>query len=223
MSEKISFKTEDGITIVADYCSVESPKAFALLLHMMPATKETWKEFASALASHGIASLAIDERGHGESTEGGTLDHTQFTSKEQQTKIHDVRGGLSWLQDQGATDANIIVVGGSIGANLTIKILSERPEIKTGVSLSPALDYHGIKTGKLIKKITSDQRILLVASNDDTHRAFEGIKALHELRPDVTEKIEEKKIGHANDMLSNKPEMIQTVVDWVENRISQGL
>ena len=219
MSEKISFKTDDGITIVGDYYAVESPKAFALLLHMMPATKETWKELASALARQNIASLAIDERGHGESTEGGTLDYMQFTSQEQQKKIHDVRSGLAWLAEQGATDANTIMVGGSIGANLVIKIMGDRPGIKTGVSLSPALDYHGIKTDKLIKRITDDQKILLVASNDDTHRAFEGIKALQELRPDVTEKIEEKKIGHANDMLHAKPELIGIVVSWIESRL----
>jgi len=219
MSEKISFKTDDGITIVGDFYPVESAKAFVLLLHMMPATKETWKEFASALSGRGIASLAIDERGHGESTEGGKLNHHEFTDQEQQMKIHDVRGALAWLADKGASDSNTVVVGGSIGANLTIKIMGDRPEIKTGVALSPGLNYRGVKTDKLIKRIADDQKILLVASDDDTHRAFEGIKALHELRPDVTEKIEEKKIGHANDMLDAKPELIGTVVDWIEARL----
>lgn len=219
MSEKISFKTEDGITIVGDYYPVDNARAFALLLHMMPATKEAWRDFANELSGRGIASLAIDERGHGESIEGGRLDHTQFTDQEQQMKIYDVRGALSWLEDKGATEANLVVVGGSIGANLTIKIMTERSGLKTGVALSPGLNYRGVKTDKFIKKIKDDQRILLVASADDTHRSFECIQALHELRPDVTEKIEEKKAGHANDMLSNKPEMIKTVADWVESRL----
>ncbi len=219
MSEKISFKTEDGITIVGDYYSVESPKAYALLLHMMPATKEAWRDFANELAGRGIASLAIDERGHGESIEGGQLDYTQFTDQEQQMKIYDVRGALSWFEEKGATEANTVLVGGSIGANLTIKIMAERPELKTGVALSPGLNYRGVKTDKFIKKIKDDQRILLVASEDDTHHSFECIQALFNLRPDVTEKIEEKKIGHANDMLSNKPEMIGVVADWITSRL----
>ncbi|MFH1314825.1 MAG: alpha/beta hydrolase [Candidatus Uhrbacteria bacterium] len=219
MSEKISFKTDDGVTIVGDYYAVESAKAFALLLHMMPATKEAWIEFATALTNRGIASLAIDERGHGESTEGGKLNHHEFTDQEQQMKIHDVRGALSWLADRGATDSSTVVVGGSIGANLTIKIMGDRAEIKTGVALSPGLNYRGVKTDKLIKRIADDQKILLVASDNDTHGSFECIRVLNELRPNVTDKIEERRIGHANDMLDAKPELIGTVVDWIEKRI----
>ncbi len=216
---KKSFFTSDHVRIIAHWYPATKPKAFALLLHMMPATKESWKEFATELQGRGIASLAIDERGHGESTEGNTLLYKKFTDEEQQKKIFDVRAALDWLAGKGATDENTIVVGGSIGANLTIQILTERPEIKTGVALSPGVDYRGIKTDLLITGLHEGQIVLLVASDDDEHGSFETIKKLNQLNPDQTEKIELSGLGHATEMFERQPDLIKTVAEWVESRI----
>jgi len=220
MSEKISYMTSDGVKIVGDYYAVEQPKAYALLLHMMPAVKEAWQAFATELQARGIASLAIDERGHGESTMDGKLLYANFTEEEQQNKIIDVRDGLKWLaKNSRATDANTFVVGGSIGANLTIQILTERAEMRFGVALSPGLDYRGVKTDELISQLNAGQKVLLVASDDDSHRSFGSIKKLAEINPKQTEKWEESGIGHANDMLDNKPELIKSVADWIEDKL----
>lgn len=220
MSEKITYTTGDGIKIVGDYYAVEEPKAFALLLHMMPATKESWRAFATELQTRGIVSLAIDERGHGESTMDGALLYENFSEEEQQKKIIDVRDGLAWLaNNRGATDANTFVVGGSIGANLAIQILTERAEMRFGVALSPGLDYRGVKTDELIPQLNAGQKVLLVASDDDSHRSFESIKALAEINPKQTEKIEESGIGHATTMFEKKPELIKIVADWIQNRL----
>lgn len=219
MAELINFQTEDGVTIVADWYPVEEARAHALLLHMMPATKEAWPAFAAELNARGIAALAIDERGHGESTMGGELLFKNFTDEEQQDKILDVRAALTWLVSKGATAASTIVIGGSIGANLTIQTLTEQKDILTGVALSPGLNYRGILTGELITKLNPGQKVLLVASDDDTHRSFETIDELNRLNPEQTEKIELSGLGHANDMLDNDPGLIKTVADWIESRL----
>jgi alpha-beta hydrolase superfamily lysophospholipase len=66
--EKVNFKTKDGVTIVGNYFKPRKEHAPAfLLLHMMPATKESWNDFASHLQKEGFEVLAIDLRGHGES------------------------------------------------------------------------------------------------------------------------------------------------------------
>ncbi|MBU0531080.1 MAG: alpha/beta hydrolase [Candidatus Uhrbacteria bacterium] len=217
--EKISYDTEDGVEIFGDYFAVEEPKAFALLLHMMPATKESWQAFAAELQNRGIASLAIDERGHGESTMDGALLYANFTDEDQQNKIIDVRDGLKWLaNNHGATDANTVVVGGSIGANLTIQILSERHDLKLGVALSPGLDYRGIKTDELIKNIADDQMLLLIASDDDKG-SFDSIQTLAGLKPDQCELVKESGIGHATAMLEKKLELVKDIADWIESKM----
>jgi dipeptidyl aminopeptidase/acylaminoacyl peptidase len=48
--EKIRFKTIDGVTITGNYFKPLKKQApVFLLLHMMPATKESWNEFASII------------------------------------------------------------------------------------------------------------------------------------------------------------------------------
>ena len=63
--EHITLTTKDGMEIHGLYREVNQSQKAVLLLHMMPATKESWDGFATALQEKGITTLAIDERGHG--------------------------------------------------------------------------------------------------------------------------------------------------------------
>src|SRR3989338_9524623 len=119
MEEYVSFITGDGVEIAGIYRPGDGEK-FAILLHMMPATKESWEAFTSILSEMGYASLAIDARGHGESTMNGTLDYQTFSDKQHQAKIDDVEAALTFLKDHGAAEEEVIVMGASIGANLAI-------------------------------------------------------------------------------------------------------
>ena len=49
MLEKVTLKTYDGLTIIGDHYRILTPSAGVLLLHMMPATKESYKEFKVTL------------------------------------------------------------------------------------------------------------------------------------------------------------------------------
>ena len=60
-------KTSDSINLCYEWRSVKNPKGYLVLLHMMPATKESWDTFAKKMQREGYASVAIDLRGHGES------------------------------------------------------------------------------------------------------------------------------------------------------------
>ena len=59
MIEKIELITEDGVKIKGIWQKVEGEKA-VLLLHMMPATKESWQNFSELLVENNFSSLAID-------------------------------------------------------------------------------------------------------------------------------------------------------------------
>src|SRR5207245_1856203 len=102
----------------------ENPHGYVLLLHMMPAVKESWQELAKALNEAGLSALAIDFRGHGESvskSDGTRLNYKDFADEQQQAKILDVRGAMEWLRARGAQDSQIAVIGASIGANLALQ------------------------------------------------------------------------------------------------------
>src|SRR3989344_5964043 len=99
MNEKVSFLTEDGVTVVGDYYEGGGEKA-VLLLHMMPSTRASWVSFANQLVADGFSALAIDLRGHGESIVGslGALDYNNFSDAEHRARIHDVETAVKLLE-----------------------------------------------------------------------------------------------------------------------------
>ena len=137
--EKVTLKTEDGLDIVGLYYLGPSSKG-TLLLHMMPATKESWEEFAVKLQAEGYQVLAIDLRGHGESS-GGPEGFRNFSDVDHQKSMFDIDAGIEFLEKKGAARNNLVLIGASIGANLALWSLTENKEIKMPVLLSPGLDY----------------------------------------------------------------------------------
>lgn len=212
MMERIELTTSDGIKIVGLYRNLHAKQA-AILLHMMPVTKESWDVFAMELEKIGYASVAIDERGHGESTMNHTLDYKQFSEAEQQAKILDVESAFEFLKEKGFREEDIVLVGASIGANLTIQFLSEHSQVPFGIALSPGLNYRGVKTDEFIRQLHDGQRIVLVASDDDDRESVASCRALHEINPLQTQLIEKQNLGHGTNMFIADPELIQELLD----------
>src|SRR3989338_10058284 len=202
--DKVQFQTEDGVTIVGDWYPAKGDR-FALLLHMMPATKESWMGLAAELNSRGISCLAIDLRVHGKSTKKDAvrepLDYRMFSDEEQQAKAFDVEAALLWLQRQGMRGETLAVAGASIGANLAIPARAANNLIPVGIALSPGIDFHGVKTDGPIERLAENQTILLVGSEDDP-TSFSAVNELHELNRDRTYRIVLTDAGHGTTIRS---------------------
>lgn len=208
---KIHLITSDHIKIFGIYRNQQHVQA-AILLHMMPATKESWDTFAVALDSVGYASLAIDERGHGESTMNGILDYHAFSEQQQQDKIYDVEAAFAYLQAKGFEEKNIIIVGASIGANLGIQFLATHPKVQTAIALSPGLNYRGVKTDEFIQQLHFGQRVILVASDDDDRDSAESCRTLHNLNSTQTILIAKINLGHGTTMFENDPKLMNELI-----------
>src|SRR3989338_1318749 len=232
--EKITFQTSDGVMIVGTYVNAGESAPQALLLHMMPATKESYAAFAEKLRAAGISSLAIDFRGHGESVKKSTdnslpagkagsqftvLDYQNFTDAEQQAKILDVRAAVDWLVKKYSAHKNkIAIVGASIGANLALQYLMENPEVPVAVLLSPGLDYRGIKIEPLARVLKLNQALYLAASADDPE-SFSAIAKLAQVTPAKHITKEFQHAGHGTTMFENEPEFMDEVAKWIEQQI----
>ena len=189
----------DGVKIAYDwYSTAEDAKGYVALAHMMPATKESWRDFAVFLQERGYSSIAIDLRGHGKSEEGpnGFL---KFSDEEHQKSILDLSAATDFLKQQGALEGDIKIIGASIGANLALQYLADNFQIKSAVLLSPGLNYRGIETEPLIQKLQAGQKVLLVASEDDVRSGGNAVsmsKRLYDLAPSgVDKKLEIFKTG----------------------------
>lgn len=209
---KVSFLTADNVKIVGNWFPAKSGASAVLLLHMRPAAKESWDEFAVKLNAAGFSALAIDLRGHGESAEqnGKKIDYSDFPDGSHAACRLDVDAALAWLKNQGVS--GIFVVGGSIGANLAIDAMARYEEIKKGAVLSPGLEYLEVATDDAIKKIKNN--LLLVASADDDY-SYKSAKKLNELNPQTEIKLYDD-AGHATNMFGKYPELMDEIISWLQ-------
>lgn len=230
--ERITFETQDGVRIVGNFFQGRTSGAPAvLLLHMMPALKESWDEFAGKLAAAskeaslalggrdaGFQVLAIDLRGHGESTsikDGRTLDFSIFSDKEHQDSILDVEAGREWLMKKGVPAEKIFIGGASIGANLALQYVAEHSEAPAAFLLSPGLDYMDIKTDLLMQGLKENQKVFLAAAEDDLYSA-QTVNTLNEIGK--SQKILKLYIsgGHGTSLFSSRPELMEEIINWLK-------
>ena len=212
MAESVSLETTDKIHLAADFYPAGGDHC-ALLLHMMPATKDSWRLLAERLAAVGISSLAFDFRGHGQSTDAGKLDYHHFTAAEQQAKIKDVQAGFAWLRARGFAEKDLVLVGASIGANLALQFLAAHPHIPLAIALSPGLDYHGVQPLGAIQRLKPGQLAILVASDED-QAATEAVQVLKQSQSDLTTVFGFHGLGHGTDILDHKPEFIDHLLKY---------
>jgi len=228
--QKVFLKTSDYIQIAANYFTVdkekyEQPLGWIVFIHMMPATKESWTDFASEFQNIGYESLAIDLRGHGESViverEKGkveSLNFSEFTDKEHQKSNFDIETAVDYLKTKGAKPEKIAFIGASIGANLALQYISKHSENKVAVLFSPGLDYRGIKTEQAVKKLQPDQKVFLIGSKDDDSNDIETQQIFNEIPEEVKKEVKIFDIGgHGTNILNNHPELKQLIIKFIKN------
>lgn len=225
MIQRISFETNDGVVIVGNWYPVEAAARGALLLHMMPATKESWEKLAQELNKRGIAALAIDLRGHGESIkkqivdsgseDSGTndLNFQRFSDAKHQESIRDIQAAVEWLAAQELEKGQIFLTGASIGANLALQYASDTPEIKKIVLLSPGLDYRGVKTEPAISLLTPDSLLRVVVARGDDYAATSS-KKLKDRRPTTMLTLLDGS-AHGTDLFDDHPEVLTEIADFL--------
>lgn len=226
MREKVTYSTKDGVFIIGDYYAPERKSTTGvLLLHMMPATRESFVPFAKKVREKGFHVLAVDLRGHGESVRqkaaGGEtiLDFRDFSDSDHQQSIADVRGAIDFLHSKGADD--IAVIGASIGANLALQALSEDGTLKEAILLSPGLNYCGIETVPFVKKLHSGQKVFFVASRDDMRGTNASAESMaKELFGAVPSRVKKEicifeSAGHGTTIFERQPLFTDEIIRWL--------
>lgn len=216
--QKVNFKTSDGVKIAGSYFPKEGAKKCAFLLHMKPETKESWNKFAGKLNKAGFSVLAIDLRGHGESTEqnGKKINFKKFPNESHKACQKDVDAGIKFLAEKGFKEKDLIMVGGSVGANLAIDAMGRFSEIDLGVALSPGLEYLGVTTEDAMKKIKNGQNVFIVASKDDEY-SYDSVEKLQGLNPSAVELKLYEDAGHAQRIFDKHPELMDELIKWLKS------
>lgn len=180
----VKFSSLDGVALVADYYPVKVPKGertpVAILIHMYPANRSSWKSFVPKLRDAGIAVLAYDIRGNGDSTKPAARKLAEaYKGKDPaffQQAWMDVAGARSWIDRQDNLDPNrLVVVGASIGCSIALDYVSRTQTARAVVCLSPGTNYMGVDSLQHIRSCGSIP-ILLISPEGE----YEAVEALAE-------------------------------------------
>jgi alpha-beta hydrolase superfamily lysophospholipase len=223
MPQRIELTADDGVKIAGIWVAAPTTIGAAVLLHMYPSSKESWAAFQSMLARRGIASLAIDLRGHGESTrtaEGVKIDYRKFGEEETESTVNDVRAAYEWIRSRGVDEDRIAVVGASIGANLALKFLAGEPRVPAAALLSPGLDYHGIRVMDFVDCVASHQSVWIAASKGDDDRSVgDSERIMEALGSEVKVFVKLDMAGHGTRIFDADAVIMGQVADWLRDRI----
>jgi len=186
----VSLRTQDSKLIKARFFPNSVSKKGVVLIHQFSLDKSSWDEWAKTFQkTHNV--LAIDLRGHGESSDN----YTEFEEKDFLAMKNDVKAAEAFLLRKGLTKDSISYVGASIGANTVQNFVAINEHAKS-VLLSPGKIYKGIPL------TMQDTSSLVIVSKEDTY-SFESVKELEKISPNSTFVYLENR-GHGTNMLDEE-------------------
>ena len=209
-TQRVTIRTDDGISLAATwYEPGPRPAPAVILVHMLHKTRRDWDTVATRLAAEGIGALAIDLRGHGESSgglqEGEAPDYSAL--------VRDVAAARRYLASRAdVQQSRVGIAGASIGANLAVLEAAGDPGIASLALLSPSVDYRGLRIEAAMKKY-GPHPALIIASDDDPY-ALRSAKDLQKAGGGTREVLVMNRAGHGTVMLGHDPDLARTLVDW---------
>lgn len=210
-AQRLSARTEDGVTIAATWYEPSSrPAPAVILVHMLNRSRREWDGVAQRLASEGIGALAIDLRGHGESGGGPAVTNGEA---DYSSMVLDIKAARRMLAQRGGVQPGRVgIVGASLGANLAALAAAADTSIASVALLSPSLDYRGLRIEAAVRKIGA-RPVLLVASDDDPY-AGRSARDLQKAGDGLRELLTVSQAGHGTAMLAREPNLLGALVDW---------
>lgn len=202
----VTLTTEDGVQLAATVWEPPGrPMAGIVLVHGPSRTRHDWGRLAEQLAMRGFVALAVDLRGHGESSgveAGGDL----------VSMVRDVTAAARYLLERPGGPSSLGLVGASLGGTLGVLAAQAVPALRSFALLSTPLDFRGLRVEEPLRKL-GDRSAILLASSEDVYAA-RSARALAETGPGRRELMLVEGAGHGARILSSRPDLVPTLVDW---------
>jgi len=148
----VNLTSSDGWVIAATYYRGSSENCIILL----PDLEKTRTDFATLterLKDEEFCYLAMDLRGHGYSTNKGTLIDFEKTGQKNEfnNMTEDIASAMKYLKEKGFNESKIYFLGAGLGANIAGKSLKKYPHISGIAMLTPSLKQRDVVTLSGIK------------------------------------------------------------------------
>lgn len=221
--QRVFFSSADGVRLAATVYPVRKEKSPGLLLlHMLGSTRDAWEPLARRAQEAGFLCLAVDLRGHGESTRknDSRLSYRTLGPGDWRAALQDIQAAHRELLAHGADPENLAIVGADLGANLALLYAADHADIQAVVMLSPGLEYKGIAALPAIATIGL-RPILLIAATGDAYSASSCL-ALKQQARGFCELREYVGVAHGTDLLSAENTAIEQILLWLSPIIAPG-
>ncbi len=233
----ITFETDDGILIhgwyihtgAHDVVHTEDESFFAqysavVLLHAYRGSKEDWVPIIREFFDREVAALAIDMRGHGDSTVGIDGEDLSIRVRDRDEPLfnsmwQDATAAVDWLVSKGHRKDRIAILGASVGCSVAIDTARRDPELRVVGVLSPGAKYLGVDT--LAHLENWDNRSLLIVSSEGEWE--NGAKKIKEQLESVQNESDEENFYEVWQLQGTSSEVHGTRmldrVEGIENRL----
>lgn len=218
---------EDGAVITpydweTEYAGPRYP--LVILLHGLNQSHQSWHDFPHTLVQAGYAVLAVDLRGHGQSTRTRRNRRINWRMLQEAdwARLHlDIVQALRYLEthteEYPQLDVSrVALVGDRLGANLAPYVGKAEPDrIKALVMLSPGLVYKGIDASRGL--MGSTRNVLIVTSTRDAEAATTARHLYNWVVGSKTLK-EYDLLGQGSDFL-RRPAVGQQICAWLMEQL----
>jgi pyridoxine 5-phosphate synthase len=208
---RVSLQSTDGVTLAGEfYESTSRPAPAVLLVHMLSRSHGDWGSLPDRIRDAGMTALAIDLRGHGQSS---------GSAQDLQAMVGDVRAAAQWLTTRpGVRGDQIAIVGASLGASLALLAAVDVPQARAIALLSPSLDYRGLRTdAALVKRLGS--RSLWLAASDQDPLALRTLRDMAAEPSGPREQHVSSVLAHGTVLLDKDGDVARSLVDWLRRSL----
>lgn len=210
---------------IPKYASITHKAPLIIFMHSIGKSRIDWANFPEIVRnSLNVATLNLDLRGHGKSTEftkNKSLHWQNLTDADFQKMPEDLIEILEYLEKQypEIDSKNVAVVGSSLGATVGLMAASfdMKQRIKTVIMLSPMLKYKGFDLRLPIVDYGKKPLLIVVSEKD---------KYPYESGQELIKFGQGKKLlqvypfgGHGEDLLKFQPESGTLILKWLEDSL----
>ena len=196
-TEKVTFKTTDGVALNALFSKPGAGKPTVIMHHGLGAWKEEWQPLIDFLVENGTGVFSYDARPAG----------TPW-----QKLVDDMGTAVRFVEGRGVDRKSVFLAGASLGANVCLKYNALTNTGRGLILLSPGLNYQGLETLDAVKMIKIP--ILFVAHPADRY-AFHSVTKLAPQASHATS-ITSQKPGHGVQMFD--ADLLNKIHLWMEKQ-----
>lgn len=169
----VAFTAADGAIVNGTlYDAGEGSRVGLVLVHDRGGSRETWRTAAVKTQRSGYTSVAIDLRGHGDSTDPGgeQAAFKAFTPQEWLAATNDIAAAVEFLRRSGVDDKRIAVVGEGFGCALALHYAARHTAAAAAVLMSPDADERVVDMREELAAM-GKRPVLLLGAEGDSYAA----------------------------------------------------